>query len=183
MAGGAIVLLNETFVSVWVGAEHYLGDPVNALIVVAMAQMMLLRTDAQILDVSLQVARMVLWVGSCIVISVVIAWLVFRETQSATAMYVALIAARLPASLLAPRLAREQVPHLPGVEPRPRCNSRRPGCLRGARRSSSRRPAALVETVLSLAALAGLTALVHAYVLTPDAREWLLKRARQGETS
>ena len=56
VAGGAIVLLNETFVTAWVGPEHYLGDPVNALMVVAMAQVMLLRTDAQILDVSLQVA-------------------------------------------------------------------------------------------------------------------------------
>lgn len=182
VAGGAIVLLNETFVDVWVGAEHYLGDPVNALMVVAMAQMMLLRTDAQILDVSLQLARMVLWVGSCVVISVVIAWLVFRETQSATAMYVALIAARLPASVLAPRLAREQVPHAPGV-------SRGLGAIAGglaacvALAGLIAQTGPMVETALSLAALAGLTALVHAYVLTPDARQWLLKRPRQGETS
>ena len=182
VAGGAIVLLNEMFVTAWVGAEHYLGDPVNALMVIAMAQMMLLRTDAQILDVSLQVARMVLWVGSSIVLSVVIAWLVFRETQSATAMYVALIAARLPASLLAPRLAREQVPHAPGV-------SRGLGAAAGGLAACAALAALLeqtgplVETVLALAALAGLTALVQAYVLTPDARQWLLKRARQGETS
>ena len=182
VAGGAIVLLNETFVTAWVGAEHYLGDPVNALMVVAMAQMMLLRTDAQILDVSLQVARMVMWVGSCIVISVVIAWLVLRETQSPTAMYVALVASRLPASLLAPRLARQQVPHLPGL-------SRGLGaiavglaaCVALAGLISP--TGSLVETILSLAALAGITAFVYFYVLTPDAREWLLQRARQGGRS
>lgn len=182
VAGGAIVLLNETFVTAWVGAEHYLGDPVNALMVVAMAQMMLLRTDAQILDVSLQVARMVLWVGSCVVFSVVIAWLVFRETQSPTAMYVALIAARLPASLLAPRLARQQVPHVPGAG-RGLAAIAVGLAVSVALAGLISPTGTLVETGLSLSAVAGLTALVYAYVLTPDARQWLLKRARQGEPS
>jgi hypothetical protein len=150
--------------------------------VVAMAQMMLLRTDAQILDVSLQVARMVTWVGSCVVISVVIAWLVLRETQSPTAMYVALIVTRLPASLLAPRLAREQVPHLPGA-------GRGLGatavglaaCVALAAVISLTGP--LAEIALSLAATAGLAAVVHAHVLTPDARTWLLARTGRGEPS
>jgi hypothetical protein len=182
VAGGAIVLLNEAFVTAWVGAEHYLGDTVNVLMVVAMAQMMLLRTDAQILDVSLQVARMVMWVGSCIIVSVVIAWLVLRETQSPTAMYAALVVARLPASLLAPRLAREHVPHLPGV-------GRGLGVTAGALAACVvlarvLAPAgAVVEIMVSLTALAGLVALVYVNVLTPDARQWLLERARQGETS
>ena len=179
VAGGAIVLFNEAFVTAWVGAEHYLGDPVNALMVVAMAQVMLLRTDAQVLDVSLQVARMVMWVGSSLVVSVVIAWLVLRETESAIAMYVALIVARLPASLLAPRLAREQVPH-------PADTGRGLGAVvvglascvaLGAVLSPA---GALVEVTLSVAALTGLAAIVHAYVLTPDARRWLRNRGGQG---
>ena len=179
LAGGTIVLLNETFVSLWVGDEHYLGDPVNALMVVAMAQAMLLRTDAQILDVSLQVARMVTLVGTCIVLSVVIAWLVLRETQSPAAMYVALVAARLPASLLAPRLAREQVPH-------------RPAAWRGlgavvvglascVALAALLAPAGpVVGVVVSVTALVGLAVVVHTWVLTPDARDWLLSRAGRG---
>ena len=182
VGGGAAVLFNEAFVSVWVGAEHYLGDPVNALMVASMAQVMLLRTDAQIVDVSLEVARMVLWVGSCILISVVIAWLVFRETQSATAMYAALVAARLPASLLAPRLARERVPHAR------RENSGTVVIIVGLAACVALTglisPAGwLVEAAVSLAALAGLVAVVHAVVLTPDARQWLRQRAGQGEPS
>jgi O-antigen/teichoic acid export membrane protein len=182
VAGGAIVLLNETFVTVWVGGDHYLGDPVNALMVVSMAQVMLLRTDAQILDVSLQVARMVTWVGSTLLLSVVVAWLVLRETDSATAMYVALIVTRLPASLLAPRLAREQVPH-PAGTPRG-LGTVAAGLAACAGTCWAISPAgAVVEVVLSLVALAGLAAVVHAYVLTPDARQWLHNRARQGAPS
>lgn len=182
VAGGAIVLLNETFVTAWVGAEHYLGDPVNALMVVAMAQVMLLRTDAQILDASLQVARMVMWVGSSLLVSVVVAWLVLRETESATAMYVSLIAARLPASLLAPRLAAEQVPHAAGVgRGLGAVVLGLAGCAATCWAISPAGP--LVEVVLSVIALAGLTFLVHTYVLTPDARQWLRSRTGQGATS
>jgi O-antigen/teichoic acid export membrane protein len=182
VAGGAIVLLNEAFVTAWVGAEHYLGDPVNALMVVAMAQVMLLRTDAQILDVSLHVARMVTWVGSCLLLSVVVAWLVLRQTESATAMYVALILARLPASLLAPRLAREQVPHAPGAGRG--LGAVVVGLASCVALSALISPAGtLVEIALALTALAGLSALVHAYVLTPDGREWLRNRAGPGATS
>ncbi|RYC05808.1 oligosaccharide flippase family protein [Nocardioides zhouii] len=181
VAGGAIVLLNEAFVTAWVGAEHYLGDPVNALMVVAMAQVMLLRTDAQILDVSLQVARMVMWVGSSLLVSVVIAWLVLRETESATAMYVALIAARLPASLLAPRLAREQVPHVPGAgRGLVAVVVGLASCVALGAVVSPAGP--LVEIAVSVVALAGPTALVHAYVLTPDARRWLRNRTGQDVT-
>jgi O-antigen/teichoic acid export membrane protein len=182
IAGGAIVLLNETFVSLWVGAEHYLGDEVNVLMVVAMAQTMLLRTDAQILDVSLQVARMVTLVGTCVVLSVVVAWLVLRETQSPVAMYVALVAARLPASVLAPRLAREQVPHEPAAWPGLAAIA--VGLTACAALAALVPPThAWVEVVVSVVALAGLAVAVHAWVLTPDAREWLLSRAGRGGTA
>ena len=182
LAGGSIVLLNDAFVTAWVGGEHYLGDQVNALMVVAMAQTMLLRTDAQILDVSLQIGRLVTWVGSSILLGVVVAWLVLRETQSPAAMYVALIAARLPATLLAPRLAREKVPHLPGA-------ARGLGAIAVGLASCVALAAllapagTLVEVIVSVAALVGLAAAVHAWVLTPDARQWLHNRASRGVVS
>jgi hypothetical protein len=178
VAGGAIVLLNEAFVTAWAGPEHYLGDAVNALMVVSMAQVMLLRTDAQILDATLEVARLVVWVGSCVLLSVAVAWLVFRETQSATAMYAALVATRLPASLLAPRLSRQQVPHAPGL--RRGTVATAAGLASCVALAGLLSPAGrLVEVGLSLTALAALTALVHAFVLTPDARQWLVRRAHQ----
>lgn len=55
--GAGILLLNRSFVSTWVGPQHFLGDDVNLLTVLLFVQVALIRTDGQILDATLQIAR------------------------------------------------------------------------------------------------------------------------------
>ena len=52
--GGTILLWNRSFLALWVGPENYAGLWVNLLIVVVTAQTALVRSDAYVLDATLQ---------------------------------------------------------------------------------------------------------------------------------
>ena len=52
--GGTILLWNRSFLALWVGAENYAGFWANLLIVIVTAQTALVRTDAYVLDATLQ---------------------------------------------------------------------------------------------------------------------------------
>jgi len=53
-AGATILLWNRSFVSLWVGSEHFAGGWANLLIVCAMAQTAFIRGDAFVIDASLR---------------------------------------------------------------------------------------------------------------------------------
>jgi len=58
---GAVVLAcNRSFVTLWVGELRYLGDPGNLLLVAMITQLVLIRLDAFIIDVTLQLREKVL---------------------------------------------------------------------------------------------------------------------------
>jgi O-antigen/teichoic acid export membrane protein len=57
VAGCLLLLLNRSFVTLWVGEATYVGDRANLLIVVAMMQIAWIRCDAQLGDLTLEVAR------------------------------------------------------------------------------------------------------------------------------
>ena len=61
--GGAILLWNRSFLALWVGPENYAGFWTNLLIVVATVQTALVRTDAYVLDATLQ-PRLRVWVAA-----------------------------------------------------------------------------------------------------------------------
>ena len=52
--GATILLWNRSFLALWVGPENYAGGWTNLLIVIATAQTALVRTDAYVLDATLQ---------------------------------------------------------------------------------------------------------------------------------
>jgi O-antigen/teichoic acid export membrane protein len=52
--GATILLWNRSFLALWVGPEYYAGVWTNLLIVIATAQTALVRTDAYVLDATLQ---------------------------------------------------------------------------------------------------------------------------------
>ncbi len=52
--GGTILLWNRSFLALWVGPENYAGLWTNLLVVIATAQTALVRTDAYVLDATLQ---------------------------------------------------------------------------------------------------------------------------------
>lgn len=54
VVGGAVLLWNRAFVTLWVGPEHYAGPWVNLLLALSATQTALIRTDAYIIDAALQ---------------------------------------------------------------------------------------------------------------------------------
>jgi O-antigen/teichoic acid export membrane protein len=59
--GCGIVLFNNIFVKLWIGKDYYLGDFNNFLMVIIMVQLLLLRNDSQIKDITLNVKMKVIY--------------------------------------------------------------------------------------------------------------------------
>jgi len=68
--GATILLWNRSFLALWVGPENYAGLWTNLLIVIATAQTALVRTDAYVLDATLQ-PRLRVWVAALAGVAIV----------------------------------------------------------------------------------------------------------------
>jgi O-antigen/teichoic acid export membrane protein len=58
--GTSVLLWNRTFISLWVGASHFVGPLPELLIVVVVLQFVLIRTDANVIDLTLRLNRKVI---------------------------------------------------------------------------------------------------------------------------
>ena len=58
-AGSVILLCNRSFVTLWVGAEHYAGLWPNLLVVLMCVQLMFIRNDAFVIDLTLELREKV----------------------------------------------------------------------------------------------------------------------------
>lgn len=58
--GASILIWNRVFIGLWVGADHYSGPIPNLLIVVAAMQLALIRSDGNIIDLTLRLSQKVL---------------------------------------------------------------------------------------------------------------------------
>ena len=58
--GARVVVWNQEFVGLWVGQEYYVGSTVNLLIVLMVIQLVLIRNDAFMIDLTLDLRRKVL---------------------------------------------------------------------------------------------------------------------------
>ena len=67
--GATILLWNKSFLGLWVGTEYYGGIPANLMIVLTVVQLTLIRNDAFIIDVTLQLRRKVLLGGLSAILS------------------------------------------------------------------------------------------------------------------
>lgn len=109
VAGAGILLLNRTFVSTWIGPEYYMGDTLNALMVIAFLQLALIRFDAQIEDVGLNIAKKVLIALAATCAGLLLGALCYFVFGSLEGLYIGLIVGRLPASIFLPQLVRKLV--------------------------------------------------------------------------
>jgi O-antigen/teichoic acid export membrane protein len=71
--GTGVILWNRTFISLWVGANHYVGAFPNLLIVLVVLQFVLIRTDANVIDLTLRLNRKVILGAISIIISLLAA--------------------------------------------------------------------------------------------------------------
>jgi hypothetical protein len=71
--GTTVVLWDREFVRLWVGAAHYAGLAETVFIVLMLTQFVFIRSDAQVIDLTLNVRRKVLLGGVSAVASLVLA--------------------------------------------------------------------------------------------------------------
>jgi O-antigen/teichoic acid export membrane protein len=60
IVGSTILLWNQSFIQLWVGSERYAGSTQNFLILIMIIQFVLIRNDANIIDLTLDLSRKVL---------------------------------------------------------------------------------------------------------------------------
>ena len=75
IAGGTVLLWEETFLRAWVGARYYPGTAATLLIMVMVMQFAMIRTDANIIDLTLNLRRKVLLGLVSGVLSIALAWI------------------------------------------------------------------------------------------------------------
>ncbi len=68
--GASIIIWNRVFVGLWVGADHYSGSFPNLLIVVAAMQLAFIRSDGNIIDLTLRLSQKVILGLISVIISI-----------------------------------------------------------------------------------------------------------------
>ncbi len=82
VGGGAILLLNRAFISLWVGPEYSVGPLENLLMVLMMMQCILIRSDAFIIDATLNMRAKVVLGAVSTGMSILFAYVLGRVTAS-----------------------------------------------------------------------------------------------------
>jgi len=68
--GTVILLWNRTFITIWVGSDYYVGVLTNLLIIISIFQFIIIRNDANVIDLTLQLKKKVLLGGISVFISI-----------------------------------------------------------------------------------------------------------------
>ncbi len=106
--GAMILLWNRPFISLWVGADQFIGFWENLLIVLLMTQLIFIRYQASIVDVTLEIRAKVLWGALSTFVSLLLAiWLGFYLKSPIAGVLLGLIGGRLILSVLYPILVRK----------------------------------------------------------------------------
>ena len=71
--GASIIIWNRAFIGLWVGADHYSGSMPNLLVVLATMQLALIRSDGNIIDLTLRMRQKVLLGFLSVTVSIVAA--------------------------------------------------------------------------------------------------------------
>lgn len=106
--GAAILLVNRSFINLWVGPEHYAGFWANFLIVVVMVQFMFIRNDAFIIDLTLQLREKVVVGAVAAVLSIGLSVLLI-PSWGITGLCLGMIAGRLVLTISYPLIVSRQL--------------------------------------------------------------------------
>lgn len=103
--GTSILLWNRTFISMWVGADQFVGALPGLLIVVVITQFVLIRTDANVIDLTLNLKRKVILGAISVTISILAASiLVHFFDLGVVGLSLGMLAGRLILSVAYPRM-------------------------------------------------------------------------------
>jgi len=109
-AACGLVLCNGIFVGRWVGTSFYVGDMGNLGMVLVMLQLVILRFDAQIQDVGLQIRNKVIAGSLGAVLALALGALAYHLTSNLLVMFLGIFIGRLPLNVLFPRQVRRLIP-------------------------------------------------------------------------
>jgi hypothetical protein len=105
VVGSTILFWNESFIRLWVGPERYAGSTQNFLILLMIVQFVLIRNDANIIDLTLDLSHKVLLGLLSALISVVSAVLLVGPFKAGiTGLVLGLVAGRSVLSVAYPFL-------------------------------------------------------------------------------
>lgn len=105
VVGTMVLLWNRSFIALWVGADQFVGYGANLLMVILMTQLIFIRNDAFIVDVTLEVSKKVMWGGLATAVSLLLAFLLGGYLHSpVVGVLTGLIGGRLILSILYPAL-------------------------------------------------------------------------------
>jgi O-antigen/teichoic acid export membrane protein len=103
--GGTILTWNQAFLSLWVGAQHFTGVTSALLMVVMVTQMVIIRNDASVIDLTLKINRKVTIGAISSAVSLILAGVLVKVFNLGIAgLCIGLIAGRLILSIAYPML-------------------------------------------------------------------------------
>lgn len=105
-----LILCNRPFVQSWAGPNYYLGDLVNLGVVAVFVQLALVRFDFQIQDISLQIARKVMWMAVGSGLAIVFGATLYGLTGQLPMLFVGIVIGRLPMNFALPHLVAKVIP-------------------------------------------------------------------------
>lgn len=115
LSSAGIILSNQAFVDIWVGDAYFLGDYANLFMSIILLQLVLIRFDAQVQDVGLDIGLKVALGGISAVSSLLLSALIYYLTHNISLIFVGIILGRLPLSFMFPRLVKRMLPTASGT--------------------------------------------------------------------
>ena len=102
-----ILLLNKNFVTLWMGEIYYMGDWVNLLIVLIMVQLILIRNEGQLQDISLDIRSKVLYGLLAAVLGLILGIILYKFTNKLETIFLGLFIGRVFTSIKFPNLVKQ----------------------------------------------------------------------------
>ncbi|HEV3469356.1 MAG TPA: oligosaccharide flippase family protein [Pyrinomonadaceae bacterium] len=146
VAGSTIIAWNRSFVHLWVGAEHYAGFWPNLLAVLMTVQLIFIRNDSYVIDLTLQLREKVLTGAASAVVSVGLA-AALTPRYGIAGLCLGMMAGRAVLTLVYPFIVNSQL-----------------GLPRVPRLAGALRPGATMALMFTAAALLGRAVLAGSWL-------------------
>lgn len=98
----AILLLNKSFVYLWAAEDLFLSFQSNFLIALIMIQLIIIRNEAFLIDLSLNIRNKVLIGAFSVLLSIILASIAYKEFQTVSSLLIGLLIGRIPLMIIFP---------------------------------------------------------------------------------
>lgn len=109
LIGSITLCLNKSFIFLWVGEEFYLGNTINILIVLLMIQLVIIRNEAFLIDLSLDIKKKVLLGILSIILSSIFVVCGYLYTSSIYSIFIGLLLGRMLIAYMFPLITNRMI--------------------------------------------------------------------------